>query len=283
MFGAIGKAVGSFFGGPLGGAAGDLLGGLLDQQQGAQGAKDQNEESAWQAKLQRDFNSAEAAKQREWQEKMRSTGYQTAMADLKAAGLNPMLAYSQGPAAMPTGATASANTLPQVSNKVQAALSANATAAQIANTNASTEKTKADTAVSNATAKQVEAQTALTTNSAENMKQTIERTTAEIDKTKQEVYLVRQQTSESTQRQVLIQYQTDLVKIEQDLAKGKITLQQAQTALTQIQTKLHQYELAGARNMSDSNETWYGRNIRPYIQDAGRITNSATSIYQLRR
>ena len=215
MFGALGSAVGTFFGGPLGGAAGGLIGGLIDQEQGRQGAKDQNEESAWQAKLQRDFNSAEAAKTREWQEKMRGTGYQTAVQDLKAAGLNPMLAYSQGPAAMPTGATASASALPQISNKMQAALSASATAAQIANTHATTEKTKADTAVSLATAKQVEAQTSLTTNSAENMKQTIQRTIAEIDKTKQEVHLVRQQTSESTQRQVLIAYQTDLTKIDQ--------------------------------------------------------------------
>ena len=119
MFGALGSAVGTLFGGPLGGAAGGLIGGLIDQEQGRQGAKDQNEESAWQAKLQREFNSAEAAKNREWQEKMRSTGYQTAVQDLKAAGLNPMLAYSQGPAAMPTGATASSSSLPQVSNKVQ--------------------------------------------------------------------------------------------------------------------------------------------------------------------
>lgn len=279
MFGDIGKALGVLNPTAVLGTVASVGGSLL----GYQGQKEANETSIEEAAKNREFNSAEAAKQRAWQEQMRSTGYQTAMADLKAAGLNPMLAYSQGPAAMPTGANASATSMPQISNKMQAALSASATAAQIANTNATTEKTKADTAVSLATAKQVEAQTSLTTNSAENMKQTIQRTIAEIDKTKQEVHLVRQQTSESTQRQVLIAYQTDLTKIEQDLAKGKITLQEAQTQLTHIQTRLAQYDIAGARAKSDSDETWYGRNVRPYLNDAVKGANSASSIYQLRR
>lgn len=279
MFGDIGKALSVINPAGMLGTVASVGGSLL----GYQGQKEANETSIQEAAKNREFNSAEAAKQRAWQEQMRSTGYQTAMQDLKAAGLNPMLAYSQGPAAMPTGANASSASMPQISNKMQAALSASATAAQIANTHASTEKTKADTAVSAATAKQVEAQTALTTNSSENMKQTISRTMAEIDKTKQEVHLVRQQTSESTQRQVLIAYQTELVKIEQDLAKGRISQTEAQTELTKIQSRLAQYELAGARNKSASDETWWGKSVRPYIQDAGRVTNSATSIYQLRR
>lgn len=283
MFGALGSAVGTFFGGPLGGAAGGLIGGLIDQGQGRQGAKDQNEESAWQAQLQRDFNSAEAAKNREWQEKMRGTGYQTAVQDLKAAGLNPMLAYSQGPAAMPTGATASSSSLPQVSNKVQAALSANATAAQIANTNAATEKTKADTAVSMATAKQVEAQTAMTTSSTTNIEQQTENLKEQIHQIKQNVHLQRAQTGESLNKQVLTLQQAELTRIETDLAKGKISLTEAQTELTKVTTALSRYELAGARNKSTSDETWWGKNVRPYLGDMGTVTNSARSIYQLRR
>lgn len=41
-------------------------------------------------------NDAEARMSRMWQENMRASAYQTTVADLKAAGLNPMLAYSQG-------------------------------------------------------------------------------------------------------------------------------------------------------------------------------------------
>lgn len=72
--------------------------------------------AAGEAGTARDFNRAEAQAQRGWsaeqaqkqmdfQERMRGTQYQTAMADMRAAGLNPMLAYSQGGAGTPIGAS----------------------------------------------------------------------------------------------------------------------------------------------------------------------------------
>lgn len=60
----------------------------------------------------RNFNSAEAAKTRDWQKMMSDTSYQRAVADLTKAGLNPWLALNGGSidgASTPSGAQASSS------------------------------------------------------------------------------------------------------------------------------------------------------------------------------
>jgi len=65
-----------------------------------------NRQQAQQAQIAQGFSAEQAQKQMDFQERMRASQYQTVVQDLTAAGLNPMLAYQQGGAGTPSGASA---------------------------------------------------------------------------------------------------------------------------------------------------------------------------------
>ncbi len=103
----------------LGGIAGSLLSNV--------GAAEQNQSNVRISQAQMDF-----------QERMSSTAYQRSMADMRKAGLNPILAYKQGGASSPGGAG-----IPAVNEMVGPANNARELSTQLANL----KNTKASTAL----------------------------------------------------------------------------------------------------------------------------------------
>ena len=71
--------------------------------------REQNDFTMLQQLRQQEFNSNEAALNREWEERMSNTQYQRGIVDMTAAGLNPAAMYSGGlnPASSPSGSAAS--------------------------------------------------------------------------------------------------------------------------------------------------------------------------------
>jgi hypothetical protein len=130
--------MGGLLGSIIGGGA-SILGGILGNSSNAAATGATN---AMQMQL--------AQQQMSFQERMSNTAYQRATTDMRAAGINPMLAVTQGGASTPTGAMASL-TAPHFDNVAAGAASSAASAASAIAQSANIGLTKQKTNESQAT------------------------------------------------------------------------------------------------------------------------------------
>jgi hypothetical protein len=206
MFGALASGLGLTV--PQLGGLGGGIAGFIGQQQTNQKnwdiAQAANQASAEQARAQMLF-----------QERMRETQYQTAVEDMKKAGLNPMLAYSQGGAGTPSGAMGQVSTA-KIGNVIGSALAGAQAAAMTAadvdlkgatttNTSAQTIKTQADTIQTAVTIGKILEETKVSQQTQKNLEATLNHILEQIMLTKAQTRQTTAQTGKTTAETVNIQ------------------------------------------------------------------------------
>lgn len=195
-----GAGIGSMFGAPgLGASIGGMVGGAIGQHE-------TNAANAEQAELNRQFQANQSA-----------TSYQRAVQDMQKAGLNPMLAYSQGGASTPGGSTAT------MGNVVSAGVS--------------TAQQALGTIQGVAQIKQTEAATKLTNNQAES---------AEIDAKRKEWELAADLAEEAEASK-----STNAISARALAARAELARTRATTENTRVQTQHGQFGIAESKANSD--------------------------------
>lgn len=220
-------------------------------------------------------NSAQVAQQMAFQERMSNTAWQRGVKDMEAAGLNPMLAYSQGPASVPGGNAATMQN--PAEHAVNAAVASAGQVAQVQQTAANVKKTDAEADLIRAQIPNTNADTYLKMNSAGKVVVDTQKAREEVANLVQQRSNLQQELRNLQQREKVLINEGDISRKQSLQAYQEFLQSKIQTTQALIDVRLSALKLPEGKAYAEYFSTNWGK-ARPYIEDVGSVLGGATDV-----
>lgn len=276
---------------------GEILGAAANAAANWLGGERQQEHTMDNMQWSANFNADEAAKNREWQERMSNTSWQRSTADMQAAGINPMLAFMKGGASTPPGGQGSSS--PGAGPQYHLGAAEGATAVSAASlrdkeqqvADAEIDLKRGQTQVANETvtlvieqASQTAAFRALNESQKDQVIQAIKNAILEgyeiAARTHRWSTVAAHDIASAGQAHAATaEHQARTINLQADTAlrEAQRILTQWETRHTSIRSALSELDLPKAQNEAKAQSTWWKTNVTPYLSDVGHVVGAASS------